>query len=198
MPPRLRKAALVARVASSVGWLGAVAAFLSLAITAYNTADEWTMRAAYTTMEIIGWTALLPLSVLTLLTGVIQAIGTPWGLIRHYWVLIKLLITVVATAVLLLYMETLSVLAGAAAQQAPGGIASDILPNFSPILHSAAALLVLFAALGLSIYKPRGLTGLGTPKRKPADAPEIRTTLRVKSSPPAQAGRKDLQRFQDG
>ncbi len=162
MPPRLRKAALVAHVASSVGWLGAVAVFLALAITGYATADEWTMRAAYTTMEIIGWTALVPLSALTLLTGIVQALGTPWGLIRHYWVLIKLLITVVATAILLLYMETLSVLACAAARQAPSGAAEELLPSFSPILHSAAALVILTVALVLSIYKPRGLTGLSS------------------------------------
>ncbi|WP_299168390.1 DUF2269 domain-containing protein [uncultured Arthrobacter sp.] len=160
MPPRLRKAALVAHVASSVGWLGAVVVFLALAITGYTTADAWAMRAAYTTMEIIGWGALVPLSALTLLTGIIQALGTSWGLIRHYWVLIKLLITVVATAILLLYMETLSVLAGAAARSTSDGTVPDLLPSFSPVLHSAAALIVLLVALGLSIYKPRGLTGI--------------------------------------
>lgn len=165
MPPRLRKTALIAHVGSSVGWLGAVAAFIALAITGYNTANEEAMRAIYTTLEIIGWTALVPLSALTLLTGIVQAIGTPWGLIRHYWVVIKLLITVVSTAVLLLYMETLTVLADAA-QQTSGGTSTDLLPNFSPILHAAAALVVLFVALGLSIYKPRGLTGLGATGNK--------------------------------
>ncbi|NJC22677.1 cation transport ATPase [Arthrobacter pigmenti] len=151
----------MAHVASSVGWLGAVAAFLVLAVTGYTTTDEWTMRAAYTVMEIIGWTALVPFSALTLLTGVLQAIGTPWGLIKHYWVLIKLLITIAATTVLLLYMETLIVLADAVTQSTPGGTVPDLLPNFSPVLHSAAALIVLLVALGLSIYKPRGLTGIG-------------------------------------
>ncbi|MFP5368642.1 MAG: DUF2269 domain-containing protein, partial [Actinomycetes bacterium] len=101
----------MAHVASSVGWLGAVAAFLALAVVGYAAADEQTMRATYITMEIIGWTALVPLSVLTLFTGILQGLGTRWGIIRHYWVLMKLLITVVATAILLLYMQTLSVLA---------------------------------------------------------------------------------------
>ncbi|MFJ6280471.1 DUF2269 domain-containing protein [Arthrobacter subterraneus] len=160
MPPGLRKAVLVAHVASSVGWLGAVAAFLALAVVGYAVADEQTMRATYITMEIIGWTALVPLSALTLLTGVLQGLGTRWGVIRHYWVLMKLLITVVATAILLLYMQTLSVLADAAAQ--PGSAeAAAILPSFSPILHSAAALVILLVALVLSIYKPRGATGFG-------------------------------------
>lgn len=168
MPPRLRKAALVAHIASSVGWMGAVAAFLALAVTGYTTTNEWTMRAAYTVMEIIGWTALVPLSALTLLTGVLQATGTPWGLIKHYWVLIKLLITVAATAALLLYMETLTVLADAAAQSTPDGTVAGLLPNFSPVLHSAAALIVLLVALGLSIYKPRGLTGIGATRFRSA------------------------------
>jgi hypothetical protein len=161
MPLRLRKAALLAHVASSVGWLGAVAAFLALAVTGYVTPDQGVMRAAYTVMEVLGWTALVPLSLLTLLTGVLQGLGTSWGIVKHYWVLMKLLITTVSTAILLLYMRTLSALADAAAQGTTGGGTAGILPNFSPILHSGAALIVLLTALGLSTYKPRGLTGFG-------------------------------------
>ncbi|WP_181036540.1 hypothetical protein [Arthrobacter sp. B1805] len=56
-------------------------------------------------------------------------------------------------------METLTALADVARDaSAPIGL-GEVLPNFSPVLHSAAALLAL--ALGLSIYKPRGLTGFG-------------------------------------
>lgn len=40
----------------------------------------------------------------------------------------------------------------------------------SPVLHAGAALLVLALALGLSIYKPRGLTGFGTPTRTRASS----------------------------
>lgn len=173
MPPRLRKTALLIHIASSVGWIGAVMAFLALAITGYGTADQWTMRAAYTTMEIIGWTALVPLSVLTLVTGVLQGLGTQWGVIRHYWVLMKLLITVVSTAILLLYMNTLTVLANAASHPTAGGASQDLLPSFSPILHAGAALLILLVALGLSIYKPRGVTGWGVSRARSGTGTEI-------------------------
>lgn len=63
------------------------------------------VRGAYLGMNVIGWTVIFPLSLASLLSGVIQAIGTVWGLFRHYWVLIKLLITTVATALLLLHLQ---------------------------------------------------------------------------------------------
>jgi hypothetical protein len=170
MPPRLRKASLTLHVASSVGWFGAVAAFLALAIAAATIDDGPTIRAAYISMEVIGWAALVPLSIASLTTGIIHSLGTQWGLVRHYWVIIKLLITAISTVILLLYMETLTTLADVARDTSvPTGI-GEVLPNFSPVLHSVAALLALALALGLSIYKPRGLTGFGyqrAPARKP-------------------------------
>ncbi len=166
MPPRLRKAALILHVGTSVGWLGAVAAFLILAMAAATTQDEWMTRAAYASMETIGRLALVPLSIASLVTGIIQSLGTPWGLIRHYWVIVKLLTTVLATVVLLLYMETLTLLADAARNPAVSVGPGELLPNASPVLHAGAALIVLGVALGLSIYKPRGLTGFGIPARR--------------------------------
>ena len=44
---------------------------------------------------------IVPLAIASLLTGVVQALATPWGLFRHYWVVIKLFLTVFATLVLL-------------------------------------------------------------------------------------------------
>ncbi|MHA7284516.1 DUF2269 domain-containing protein [Arthrobacter sp. TMS2-4] len=165
MPPRVRKAALVLHIGSSVGWLGAVITFLALAITAAATADENLTRALYISMDVIGRTALVPLSVATLVTGIIQSLGTQWGLIRHYWVIVKLVITLISTVILVLYIQTLTALAEAALDPATGIGPGEVLPNLSPVLHATAALLVLTAALGLSIYKPRGLTGFGLPVR---------------------------------
>lgn len=117
-------------------------------------------------MDLVGWSALVPLSVATLLTGILQSLGTAWGLIRHYWVLMKLLITVLATAVLMMYMQTLRQLSDAAKETGPA--AGEILPSFSPVLHAGAALLVLLVALVLSVFKPRGITGWGMSRKPPA------------------------------
>jgi len=105
MTPEIRKFGLTAHVSSSLGWFGSVAAFLALAISGLTSQDTEMVKAAYLTMNLIGWFVIVPLSFASLLTGVVQALGTSWGLFRHYWVVVKLLITVFATALLLLHMQ---------------------------------------------------------------------------------------------
>jgi hypothetical protein len=104
----LRKFALTAHVTSSVGWLGAVVVSLALAVAGLTSRDPQVVRAAYLTLKVTGWAVLVPLSLGSLLTGLVQSLGTRWGLFRHYWILVKLLMNVLATIVLLLYMQTLS------------------------------------------------------------------------------------------
>lgn len=160
--PRLRKLVLTTHVISSVGWLGAVAVFLALAIVGLTSQDDEVVRGVYPAMESIGWFVLVPLSLASLLTGLTQSLGTKWGLFRHYWVVVKLLLNVFATTVLLLYMPTLSYLGGLAGQSSDGDVSG--LRDPSPVLHSGAALLVLLVAATLSVYKPRGLTRYGQRK----------------------------------
>lgn len=160
MPPSVRKAALTAHITSSVGWLGSVAAFLALAIAGLTTQDDQTVRAVYLAMEVLGWAVIVPLAVASFVTGLVQSLGTAWGLFRHYWILAKLTFTVVATAILLLYERTLGYLADAAAGPDIDAPASAV-PSASPVLHSGAALVVLLVAAALSVYKPRGLTRYG-------------------------------------
>jgi hypothetical protein len=160
MSPFMRKLTLTAHVASSVGWLGAVATSLALAMIGLTSGSVDAARASYLLLEPVGWSVLVPLSLATLLTGLVQALGTRWGLLRHYWVLLKLVMTVVAGVVLLLYMPTLSLLADRAALPGPGDRLTD-LRDPSPALHAALALLLLLVALTLSVYKPRGMTRYG-------------------------------------
>lgn len=159
LSPRLRKSLLTLHVASSVGWFGVVCVFLVLSLAGVGSDDEETVRAVYIAMDVIGWGALVPLALLSFLTGVLQSLGTTWGLVRHYWVVFKLLITVVASVVLVLYTGTLASLAEVAGDSTVQGIAD--LRSTSPLLHSAAALLLLVIAMVLSVFKPRGLTAWG-------------------------------------
>jgi len=160
MNPRLRKLALTAHVTSSVGWLGAVAVFLALTVTGLTSQNTQTVHGAYLAMELTGWLVLVPLSLGSLLTGVVQALGTSWGLFRHYWVLFKLLITVVATVLLLVHMQVARHVADLAAET---NLSSGDLVGMRVQLlaDAAAALLVLLVAVTLSVYKPRGLTRYG-------------------------------------
>jgi hypothetical protein len=162
MPPRLRKLALTAHVTSSVGWLGAVVVFLALAVVGLTSQDAQTVRGAYLVMEPAAWFVLVPSALASLLTGLVMSLGTTWGLLRHYWVLFKLLIAVFATIVLLTYMATFRHMAGVAADP---GADLGVVRNASPVLHAALALLVLLVATVLAVYKPRGMTRYGWRKQ---------------------------------
>lgn len=163
--PALRKAALTAHIACSVGWLGAVAASLALAVAGLVSDDGERVRAIFLTLELVGWTVLLPLALASLATGLVQAFGTPWGLFRHYWVVFKLLINVFATVILFLYMDTLDHLANVAGAAQPTILES--LHDPSPAVHAGAALVLLLVATVLSVYKPRGRTPFGRSATEP-------------------------------
>lgn len=154
MPPSPRKFALTAHVISSVGWLGAVLAFLALTISGLSSQEVQTVRVVYVAARPITLFAIVPLALASFLTGLVQSLGTKWGLVRHYWVLFKLLLTVLATLVLLQYTETVSYFAVATVEMDEsylGGL-------WSYLLHAAGGLLLLLLTTMLSIYKPRGMT----------------------------------------
>jgi len=100
----LRKFSLTAHIILSVGWLGAVVAYLALAIVGLTSHGAQMVRVAYLSMEFIGWYVIVPFSLATLLAGLVESLGTQWGLFRHWWVLVKFLLTTEATIVLLRHM----------------------------------------------------------------------------------------------
>lgn len=104
MTPRGRKLALVTHITSSAGWLGAVVAYLVLAVTGLTSHRAEVMRATYVCMKFVGWLAIVPCSVGALLTGIIESFGTEWGLFRHHWVQTKFFLTVTGMVVLLVHI----------------------------------------------------------------------------------------------
>jgi hypothetical protein len=164
MGPRLRKLALTAHVACSVGTLGSVTVFLALAGAGLAGRDEAMASAAYPAMELTASVVLVPLLLAALLTGVVQSLGTRWGLFRHYWVVAKLLLTLIVLGVVSLQLPLIAQLADIAAA---GHAFSPDLERLraSPVLHAAGGLLVLLLPLALSIYKPSGLTRYGWRKQ---------------------------------
>ena len=163
MTPRLRSFALTAHVTSSVGWLGAVAAFLALAIAGLTSQDTQTVQATYIATELITWFVIVPLSVASLLTGLVSSLGTAWGLFRHYWVLSKLLLTIFATLLLLLHTQPIGYVARVAAETT---LSSADLRGLRVqlVADAGAALLVLLVNTTLAVYKPWGLTRYGQRK----------------------------------
>lgn len=160
MTPRLSRFFLTAHVTSSVGWLGAVVAYLALAIAGVTNERGDVVRAAFVSMELIGWFVIVPLSIAALITGIVQSLGTQWGLFRYYWVLAKFVLTVSGITILLLHMPVVSRVAGLA----PESLFADALrglPHSTFVIHAAGGLLVLLSATVLSVYKPWGMTSYG-------------------------------------
>ena len=164
MTSRLRKFVLTAHITFTVGWLGAVAGFLALAIAGLTSQDAQRVRAAYLAMELTARFVIVPLSFAPLLTGPILSLGTPWGLFRHYWILVKLLITILSTLILLVHMQPISHLAGVAAETTLSS--ADLGMQRQMVVASGAALLALLVATALAVYKPRGLTPYGWRKQQ--------------------------------
>lgn len=166
MTPTLRKLALTAHIIFSVGWLGAAATYLVVAVGALVSGDAARMREVYPFLERVGWSAIVPLCVAALVSGLVQSLGTRWGLFRHYWVVAKLALTLFASAVLLVHLPAVS----AAARNAAISVATAPVSPHGPgrqagpapiVIHAAGGVAVLTAIAALSVFKPWGLTAHG-------------------------------------
>lgn len=178
MTSSLRKFALTTHITLSVGWVGAVFAYLVLVVAAMRGEGDQALRSAWITMELIGWYLIVPLALASLLTGLVMSLGTPWGLFRHYWVLISLVLTIVATVVLLAHMPTVSFFASVAAGMDPANVSELRGALRGELLHDGVGVLLLLVIEALNVYKPQGMTAFGrqsisqiaSPSRFTADA----------------------------
>ena len=170
MAPGFRKLALAVHVTFSVGWVGAVAGFVALAVAGLSSQDAQLVRAAYLAMKVTTWSVIVPLALVSLLSGMVSSLGTSWGLLRYYWVLVKLLITILAAIALLIHAQPIDLLAAAAAKTT--AFSADLQgQQLHMLTASAAALVVLIGLTVLSLYKPQGMTRYGWRKQRERPAP---------------------------
>ena len=151
MSAGLRKLALTAHVTASIGWFGAIAAFLALAIVGMTSDALQLVRAAYPAMQLMTWFVIVPLAAVSFLSGIVSSLGTRWGLFRHYWVLLKLLLTSFSIVILMVHTQPIDFLAVAAAKTGMFGV--DLHAQQALLVYaSAVALAVLLVLTVLSIY----------------------------------------------
>ncbi len=161
MSPRARKGALATHLTCSVGWIGAVLAYLALGVAAASAQDFQTVRGAWIAMELIGWYVIVPLALTSMLTGLVMAFGTRWSLFRYYWVLVSFVLTTFAAIISFLHMPTVSSLADEA--RVAKGASLDQLGG--DLFHAGLGLLVLLTIQVLNVYKPQGMTRYGRRKQ---------------------------------
>jgi hypothetical protein len=175
MSSGVRKFALTTHVTSSVGWFGAVTVFLVLAVTGLAGSNTQTVRAAYLAMGLVTWGVIVPLSLASLLTGVVQSVGTTWGLFRYQWIVAKLTLTIVATVILLVHTQPIGRVAALAAERALSNADLRQL-RIQLIADAGAAMVALLVATMLSVYKPWGLTAYGLRQAAPSGVTLNRAT----------------------
>lgn len=172
--PPIRKLALLIHVTSSVAWLGAVFVFLALALAGLLSPDAQLVRSCYAVMGLVAWAVIVPACLTSLLTGLLSSLGTGWGLLSHYWVAIKLAITLIATVVLAIHLGPIVHIADLAVGPT---WSADSLSGFRPqlVVEASAATGALLTATGLSVYKPPGRTSFGLRRlQRTSPRPELR------------------------
>ena len=129
--------------------------------------NDQIVRTAYLAMELIGWCVIVPFSIASLLTGLVQSLGTSWGLFRHYWIVAKLFDNGFCQRSLLVHMQVANRMASVVAGTTIG--AGDFHGMRIQLVGDAvAAIVVLLVATALSVFKPQGLTpsdGIKAPAR---------------------------------
>ncbi|MDD7942681.1 hypothetical protein PHK61_30135 [Actinomycetospora lutea] len=132
--------------------MGAAACYLVLGMVAGSTSDPGAIRSAWAALDLLGWTVVVPLAVAALTTGLVVSRTSAWGLFKHWWVLLSLVLTSLATVVTVLHMLDVSETARRAAVATP----DELLRLGGDTFHPAAGLVVLLVVAVLNVYKPRG------------------------------------------
>ncbi len=165
---RLNKIVYTSHVTFSVGWFGAVAVFLVLAITGIASQNPQVANGAYLAMKLSAWFIIVPFCIASLLTGIIQSFITKWGLLRHYWIVVKLILTVASTILLLLHLNPIGYLANTSLGS--NELISEPGLQIQMIATSGAALIMLLALITISIYKPWGKTSFAVQVRNNSES----------------------------
>ena len=153
---RLRKVLLLVHISAAGVWLGLDLVLGILVLTALG-ADPTGAGAAAASLAAVATWPLVVAGLATLVTGVLLGLGTKYGLVRYWWVLVKLVVNVVLVTLVVLVLWPGVTVVGDAGRAALASGGSPTIPAtlvFPPIVSSTA----LVVALTLSVFKPWGRT----------------------------------------
>jgi hypothetical protein len=155
--PAARKAVLVLHIVAGIGWMGVDIALLVLLISARTTNDAALVVSGFNAIGMIVPMAVPPLSLGILVTGIILGLGTRWGLVRYWWVLVKLLLSLIMTVLVFVSLvpavSSMTILSATTVSADAVRASLGTLPTmllFPPIV----SFLMLGVAAILSIFKP--------------------------------------------
>ncbi|MDQ2661651.1 MAG: hypothetical protein M3Y52_07250 [Actinomycetota bacterium] len=157
LSPRTRKAVLITHIASSGAWLGLDLALGVLVLTAFTAEAQPAAAAAASIASLTTW-PLITVGLLTLASGILLGLGTKFGLVRYWWVLVKLALNLVlVTLVVLVLAPGTGALAASALEALETGASMELRSTlvFPPIVSSTAVIV----AMSIAVIKPWGRVG---------------------------------------
>jgi hypothetical protein len=161
---RPRQALLAVHVITSAAWLGIAVMFVALSVLALRAANVRDAQTIYETMAFFDQTMLPIANMAATTTGFALGVTTKWGIVRHWWVVIKVVISFAVLGIAFGFLhDALERSASQAADLAAvGGTVADITSSGQVVLGGfVLALVSLVGAMLLSLYKPRGVTPWG-------------------------------------
>jgi hypothetical protein len=167
MRPRTRKGVLVAHIVAAGAWIGLDVMLGVLVFTPLLTSDTAVASLCCQAMPLLFW-PLLVSGLASLVTGVVLGVGTHHGLVRHWWVLVKLALNIVLTSLVVVLLGPGLDDAAEAGRRLAAGAPVDIdLSNlvYPPIVSGTS----LVVATVLAVYKPWGRV---RPARSGAPGPD--------------------------
>lgn len=153
---RGRKLVLLVHIASAGAWVGLDVAMAALVFAAVRSDEAATKAFCYQALELFAIWPLFATGLVCLASGVLMGLGTSYGLLRYWWVVIKLALNLLLAALVLVALRpVVTELAGRGALAATGASVSFDESNivFPPVV-SPTLLLVAFT---LAVFKPWGL-----------------------------------------
>jgi hypothetical protein len=152
---RTRKAVLIVHILAVGAWVGIDVIVAVLVLTGWLSGDPMLRSIAYQALgSFVVWPMLVS-GLLSLVSGIVLGLGSKYGLVRYWWVAVKLVINIVLCTLILLVLRPglgdvaaygLELAAGTAGQR-------DLSQLFFPPAVSLSAL--TFATI-LSVTKPWG------------------------------------------
>lgn len=157
LTPPTRRAVMVLHAICGIGWMGVDIAVFILLMTARTTTDPALVVSGFNAIRMVVPIAVPPLSLGMLATGLLLGLGTRWGLVRYWWVLVKLVLALIMVVLVFLSLvpgvNSIAVLSTTgvsadALRASLGSIPDQLL--YPPVV----SFLMLGTAAILSIFKP--------------------------------------------
>ena len=152
---RARKSVLVVHIASAGAWLGIDVVMAVLVFTALLSDDDRTKALSFQALELVAVGPLLAAGLVCLLTGILLGLGSRYGLVRYWWVAVKLVLNLVLTGLVLVALAPEVADAAERARQFVAGVPVSLEVGdlvFPPIVSPTA----LLVAMVLAVFKPWG------------------------------------------